>query len=348
MRTLLVSDFHIGVGPGHAVLEWPAPRERLVAALDGIDRLVLLGDAVELLESPAARSLPVAEPVLRALGARMGAGGEIIVVPGNHDRPLISRWLRGRREPLTVDTAVPPDASPALARVTEWLEPARVRVHYPGVWLAAGVWATHGHYLDRHLLPYSSSGITRGLLGRLPRDGARPEDYERGHGRSERGLRGHVPGVLRAPLRDAIDIARAATMPAARRRLLHPRMAPLMAPALGLQMRRASLPALARVVHRLGIEAEHVIFGHVHRLGPLAGDDPDRWCGPTGAMRLCNTGSWIYEPLLLHGATPPHPYWPGGAILLEPGAAPRALGLLDDLGAADLHRGRSLRRRAAR
>ena len=49
-----------------------------------------------------------------------------------------------------------------------------------------------------------------------------------------------------------------------------------------------------------------------------------------------NTGSWVYEPLLVHGARPPHPYWPGGAVVLEDGAEPRALGLLDDVPAAAL------------
>src|SRR5437764_1277290 len=82
-------------------------------------------------------------------------------------------------------------------------------------------------------------------------------------------------------------------------------------------MRRASIPALARVVHRLGVDADWVIFGHVHRCGPVAGDDPQRWRSPGGRPRIANTGAWVYEPLLVHRATPPHPYWPGGAIMLE-------------------------------
>jgi calcineurin-like phosphoesterase family protein len=343
VRTLLVSDFHLGAGPRHAVLEWARPRERLLAAAEGVDRLVLLGDILELLGSSPARSLPIAEPLLRDLGERIGAGGEIVFVPGNHDQLLIGHWLRARREPLAVDTAVALDASPALQRVTSWLRPAQVRVHYPGVWLAEGIWATHGHYLDRHLLPDSSYGVARGLLGRLPHDGARPDDYERAGGPSVSRLQARVPASLRAPLSEALEIARAATMPSARRRLLSPRMAPLTAPVLGFQMRRASIPALARVVHRLGIAADCVIFGHVHRLGPLADDDPSDWRGPTGTMRLFNAGSWVYEPLLLHGARPPHPYWPGGAIVLEDGAPPRGVGLLDDLDATDMHRARPRR-----
>ena len=41
--------------------------------------------------------MEVAEPVLRAVGARLGDGGEVIVVPGNHDGELVRPWLRARR-----------------------------------------------------------------------------------------------------------------------------------------------------------------------------------------------------------------------------------------------------------
>jgi hypothetical protein len=131
---------------------------------------------------------------------------------------------------------------------------------------------------------------------------------------------------------DAAELLRAATMP--RREMLRPRFAPLTSRLLSLQMRRASMPALARVVHRLGVPAEWVVFGHVHRLGPLRRDDLDFWHGPDGTPRMVNTGSWLYEPLLVHRAAKPHPYWPGGAVLIEDDRPPRATGLLDGLDAA--------------
>ena len=53
--------------------------------------------------------------------------------------------------------------------------------------------------------------------------------------------------------------------------------------------------------------------------------------------QLANSGSWVYEPLLVHRAGPPHPYWPGGAILLQDGRDPQPMGLLDQLDAAALH-----------
>jgi hypothetical protein len=101
---------------------------------------------------------------------------------------------------------------------------------------------------------------------------------------------------------------------------------------LDVQMRRCATPAMARVVQRLGVDADWVLFGHVHRRGPI-GDEPWR---DAGGPRLINTGAWLYEPLLVDRATAPHPYWPGGAVLLEDGRSPRSVALLDDFGPEDL------------
>ena len=342
MRTLVISDLHLGARLQHSVLTRPEPLARLLDALDGVQRLVLLGDVVELLEGRGTHAMAVARPVLEAIGARLGPDREAIVVPGNHDRNLVAGWIRAQGSALTPDATVPPAATPALERVTTWLHPARVRVHYPGVWLGDRVWAVHGHYLDRHLLPVSAFGIARGLLGRLPREGADPVDYERAGGpsvtRLEAWLTRWLPQPLATLVEDAAELLRAATMPRVPKRLLHRRMAPLLAAVLGMQMRRASIPALARVVHSLGVDADWVLFGHVHRLGPLESDIAAQWRGPDGRLRIANTGSWVYEPLLLHRAAPAHPYWPGGAVLLDGASDPRAIALLEDLPTEALHR----------
>jgi UDP-2,3-diacylglucosamine pyrophosphatase LpxH len=331
-KTLVVSDLHLGARIGRDVLRRPEALSLLLAALEDVDRLVLLGDIVELLPGRGGGSLALAEPVLRAIGKALGPDREVVVVPGNHDAALVRPWLRANGVPATPDAAVPVDATPLLADVTGCLAPARVRVHYPGVWLSSRVWATHGHYLDRHLLPESAFGIARGLLGRLPRDGAVPSDYEQAGSPSltavEAWIDRWLPRPLAALAEDVAEIARAATMPGIPLRLLSHRHAPLTVLLLGAQMRRASIPALARVVHRLGVDADWVVFGHVHRCGPLPGDDPAEWGGPDGRPRIANTGSWVYEPLLLHRAQPPHPYWPGGAIIVEDGGDPSAVGLL--------------------
>jgi hypothetical protein len=334
VRTLVISDLHLGARLGRDVLRRPEALAALLAALEDVDRLVLLGDTVELLAERGGGSPALARPVLRAIGARLGRDGEIVLVPGNHDAALIRPWLRRHGVPRDVGAEVPLDATPLLADVTGWLGPGRVRVHYPGVWLSRRVWATHGHYLDRHLLPDSAFGITRGLLGRPPRDGATPADYEQ-RGASITAVEGwlarRLPRPLAALADDVAELLRAATMPGIPLRLLSHRWAPLTVLLLGMQMRRASIPALARVVHRLGVDADWVVFGHVHRCGPLPSDDVSQWRGPGGRPRIANTGSWVYEPLLLHRAAPPHPYWPGGAIVIEDDGDPRAVGLLDDV-----------------
>ena len=236
---------------------------------------------------------------------------------------------------LSVDSSAPLDATPELDAVSSWLAPAQVSARYPGVWLSERVWATHGHYLNRDLGPAWSLGITRGRLGRLSHEAARPIDYEPAGGRSLRSAHEAISGALPEPLAGAADrlgvLARAATMAKASRRLLRPELARANSGLLRLQTKVASIPALIHVAQCLGIDADYVVFGHVHRLGPLPGDDEVDWEGTGGKPRIVNTGSWIYEPLLVQDATPPHPYWPGGAAILVDETDPQPIGLLDTM-----------------
>lgn len=163
---------------------------------------MLLGDLAELATRSTTRTLQVAEPVLRALGRRLGPGGKVIIVPGNHDAPLIRAWVRAQGSRLTLDAHVPPRASPAPApcwRAWWWLAPAQVQVRYPGVWLGDRIWATHGHYLDRYLLPESTFGILRRGGADRRRTGARPIDYERARGRSRRAREPWLARLLHRP-----------------------------------------------------------------------------------------------------------------------------------------------------
>ena len=53
MRTLVISDLHIGVRSGADAITRPAALDLLTARLGSVDRLVLLGDSLELRHGPA-------------------------------------------------------------------------------------------------------------------------------------------------------------------------------------------------------------------------------------------------------------------------------------------------------
>src|SRR5687768_13148118 len=100
MRTLVLSDLHLGVRTAVDVLRRPETLEILCARLEGVDRLVLLGDTLELRHGPARDALAAAEPAMRAIGDALGPDGEVVILAGNHDHALVAGWLdwRGRRE----------------------------------------------------------------------------------------------------------------------------------------------------------------------------------------------------------------------------------------------------------
>jgi UDP-2,3-diacylglucosamine pyrophosphatase LpxH len=334
VATLVVSDLHLGNRGGRDVVRLPEVRERLLAAVEdsGAERVVLLGDTVELVQHRhPRRSMLMAEPVLRALADGLGPDREVIVVPGNHDAPLLRRWALAQGDALKPSHTVPASASPALESLVSWLGRARTRVSYPGVWLGDRIWATHGHYLDHHLLPDSTFGVLRPASRDV--SATTPMGYERLH---RHGVRSRESLADRLMARPVATLAQTVLEPirALPRVLLNTGMAPVTAKVLDVQMRRAAVPAMARVVQRLGIDADWVLFGHVHRRGPI-GDEP--WPSRQG-RRLVNTGAWLYEPLLVDRASQPHPYWPGGAVVLAEGRPPRCVGLLDDLGAEQLYR----------
>lgn len=342
MRTLVISDLHLGARSRRDVLRRPIALQALLDVLPDVDRLVLLGDTVELLEGRPKPAMRAALPIMRAIGARLGRDRQVVLVPGNHDHALVRPWLRLQRtRPRRIGLAsrVPVSSSASLKAIVDALKPARVQVRYPGVWLSPGVYATHGHYLDRHLLPSGSTGL---FLGRVPEGRASAEDYELAAGPSAAAVQGLVaaslPGLFGEPLDRAAGLARSASitmLPLAAKLLGGGTLAPLSAGALGFQFRRAGLPAMAEVALRMNLRAEHVIFGHLHRAGPRYGDHVPEWT-PRDRHRLTNSGCWVYEPLLLAGAHAPHPYWPGGAVLVQDGRAPVAVGLLDAVDEAAL------------
>jgi hypothetical protein len=187
MRTLILSDLHLGSVSGADVLRRPELRAALLEAVADVERVVLLGDVLELRHGPMREAMLAAKPFFEDLGQAL-SGRELVITAGNHDHALVDPWLAGRGlegvpAPLGVEQLLEPAAaSPALARIAEWASPARTRVAYPGLWVRPDVYATHGHYLDAHLtVPtlerLSVSAMSR-LLGRSAASFDSAADYE--------------------------------------------------------------------------------------------------------------------------------------------------------------------------
>ena len=337
------------------MLRREAERAALVGALAGVDRLVLLGDVLELRHGPLRDAVAAAVPVLRSLGAALGPAAEVVVVPGNHDHGLLRGWLERREASvaLGLESPVEPDPREALGAVVDALAPARVRVAYPGVWLREDVYAIHGHYLDRHhtvpIVERLGAGLTVRVAGEPSGGPRRAEDYEaalgpmyawidavaqtgglRGSGgdgsfqvrawralggAGRRGGVGRRGGLRRRGLAVAFPVVVAALNRAG--------MGPLRADVSGHELRRAGLRAFGEVLARLGLPpGAHVMFGHTHRAGPLPADDQGEW------GRVLNTGSWVHDPAWIGDSPGDSPYRPGFAATLGDSGPPELVNLL--------------------
>jgi hypothetical protein len=348
VRTLVISDLHLGAGSGADVLRRPGARAILIDALADIERLVLLGDVLELRHGPRRDALAAARPFFEELGTAF-AGREIVVVGGNHDHALVESWLRRRDEspapePLTLEQRFSAqEASSMLATLASWAEPARLTAAFPGLWLAPNVYAMHGHYLDCHLTIPTMERLGIGMTARAlrrPTDAfATVGDYEAVtapvfawidavarqaptgstlNGQSTVRVWRALAGD-RSNGRAGIDLrakALAGAFPFAVAMLNKAGIGSFHADISTDELRRAGLRAMGEVAARLGLDDAHVIFGHTHRAGPLPGDLEAEWRGPAGA-RLLNAGCWTYDGYFVKGAPGESPYWPGGSVLVD-------------------------------
>jgi Calcineurin-like phosphoesterase superfamily domain len=356
MRTAIVSDLHLGAASGEDVLRDAAIRRVLLGEIAAADRVVLLGDVVELRDLALGVALDSARPFFEELGEALG-DREVTIVPGNHDHrlaePLLDRLsLAGAAElGLEQHDEAPGDGAGAV--IDAWLGPASLRIAYPGLWLRDDVYATHGHYMDAHLtLPRPECLATAALIrarGPLPSP-ARPDDYER----VLRPIYGFSFGVAQA--RAAIPRPRVHPGEAAWRVLAGGRNRGGTARRLRGATLRAAFPAgiwaLNRLLHsdfesdisaaaifaagveaatelaaRLQLDGAHVITGHTHRGGPSEGEAS--W-PLAGGGHLHNTGSWVFASAFHRPGTPPSPYWPGTVTWIEDEAPPRRVRLLAD------------------
>jgi len=188
MRTLIVSDLHLGSVSRADLLRRADLRSALLEALADVDRLVLLGDVLELRHGPPRDAIAAARPFFEDIGRAL-AGREIVITSGNHDHALVEPWLVRRAEqeqeppPLGLEQLLEPgEVSAAVERIAGWVSPAQLRVAYPGLWVRPDVYATHGHFLDCHLtvptLERLSVGAMGRVLGRSPATFDSVEDYE--------------------------------------------------------------------------------------------------------------------------------------------------------------------------
>jgi hypothetical protein len=366
VRTLVVSDLHIGSASGADLLRRAELRAPLVEAAAQADRVVVLGDGVELRDRPKRDAAELAAPVFAELGQALGPDGELVVTAGNHDHGLVAGWIDGRLETepsgfLGLEERIEPEhAGPLAAALARAAQPARVSVAYPGLWLRDDVYAFHGHYADLHATVPTFERLAMGAMARwvvrLPDQGATPDDYEAalaplyawmnaltqrsehavvsaGAGASARAwvaLAGG--GRRRRPVRTA---ALALGYRAAVAGLNAAGIGPLDRSLSGPALRRGYLRGIREVLRRLEIAAPYAIWGHSHRSGPWPGDDPGEWVTPAGTQIL-NTGSWVYQRHFLSDAPNRSPYWPGTAVLVEDGAPPRLMRLLGGRGHAEL------------
>jgi hypothetical protein len=351
MRTAVVSDLHLGSIFGEDLLRDPGIRGILLDEVGSADRLVLLGDVIELRELPLARVLERSQPFFEDLGEAM-ADREVVLAPGNHDHRLAEPLLEDPEiaaRPLGLEHRGEPLAQP-VARIASWLGAAELSIAYPGIWLRDDVYATHGHYMDCHMtLPrlecLAAATVVR-AFGELPMPTS-PEDYERvlrpvyglAFGLAQAGLakratrpterawrsiarRDRAPGRVR---RAALKAAVGAGIPAAvwsLNRLLRADFSPDLSPAA---ISRSGIDAAIELAQRLRVEAAHVITGHTHRAGPRA-DEPE-W-ELAGGGRLHNAGSWVFASAFHRPGRPPGPYWPGTVTWLEDEGPPRRVDLL--------------------
>jgi hypothetical protein len=350
VRTAIISDLHLGVASDEDVLRDADIRRVLFEEIAGADRLVLLGDVVELRNLSVGPSLERSRPFFEELGEAIG-DIEVILLPGNHDarlaEPLLDELSISGEATLELEHRYTPSSRPA-ALLESWLGPARLQLAYPGIWLRDDVYATHGHYMDAHLMLPRAECIAAALMARISRPlpaRTSPGDYERIL-RPLYGLAYGMAQVLPARRRRNGPFERAWEVLAGEERsqTIATRAAraafPLAIHGLNGLLRadfsadvsteaifRTGVDAAVELAGRLEIDDVHVITGHTHRGGPLPSEA--EWNLPRGG-HLHNTGSWVFATAFHHPGRPPSPYWPGTVTWLEDDQPPRRVQLLLD------------------
>jgi hypothetical protein len=366
MRTLVISDLHLGKTEGTDLLRRADLRAPLLEAVRDVDRLVILGDGLELREAAHRDAVEIATPFFAELGAALGPDKELILLAGNHDHGIAAGWIDARlqTEPsgfLGLEQRFEAaDAGPLARHLANAATSTRVQLAYPGIWVRDDVYAIHGHYSDVHATVPTFERLAAGAMARyvarLPEHGATPDDYEAVlsplyawlHALTQRADHTAVSAGAGASARAYVALTgkerhkhftRALFLGAGYRgavaTLNRLGLGPLEASLSPTALRRGYLRGIREVIERLQIDARHVIWGHSHRSGPWPEDDPAEWTAATGA-RILNTGSWVYQPHFLTPEPNRSPYWPGTAVLVSDDGPPQLVRLLGGRGHDEL------------
>lgn len=342
MQTAIVSDLHLGSASGGDLARDSEIRGILLSQLSGADRVVLLGDVVELFELPLPIALERARPFFEDLGEAL-TGRQVVLVPGNHDHrlaePLLERSALERR-PLRLEQRTRP-LGQASEQIAGWLGGAQLEVAYPGIWLRDDVYATHGHYMDCHRrlprLECVAAAATIRAFGPLG-ERAWPDDYERvlwpvyglAFGLAQAGLARPITRPSERAWRAASS--RGMGRKRVRRALLRSGVPAAVWGLNGLlrsdfdanlsleNISDSGIKAAIEFLRRLEIDAAHTITAHTHRRGP--GPAEESW-SLSGGGSLHNTGSWIFAPAFRHLSAPPDPFLPGTVTWLDENGPPR-------------------------
>jgi hypothetical protein len=349
MRSLVISDSHLGAWTGDDLLAYAWAREALRPELERADQVVLLGDFVDLLFATTEHAFERADGLVE-LFARTLAGKRLVWLAGNHDHHILVRRLEALIE-LRIATGKPDDQLPEIWRASFFFEAflrrrlpqTEIEIAYPSCRVGE-VLLSHGHYLDGEVRGSVPNRLLQGGFWKIA--GGRTatptvEDYEAAlvpltellfieaqlpkgadaEQRIQAELRrlGRFAEIAAAPGRELTRLCRALGRlarggPEPERPAADYVLARVVAPGASAL---PSVRAFARVCRNLGWDqdARWFVFAHTHQ--PLAGVCPD---GASVGSRFWNTGSWIYEPPAGSAAD----YlgymdhnWPGSVVVID-------------------------------
>ena len=193
VRSLVISDSHLGAWTGDDLLAYAWAREALRPELERADEVVLLGDFVDLLFATTEHAFERADGLVKLLAQTL-AGKRLVWLAGNHDHHILVRRLESLIE-LRIATGKSNDQLPEIWRASFFFEAflrrrlprTEIEIAYPS-YRVRDVVLSHGHYLDgevrgsvsnRLLQPTSSTssspttGCCRAGSGRSPAGGRR-------------------------------------------------------------------------------------------------------------------------------------------------------------------------------